>query len=176
MKYVALLRGILPGNPNMRNDRLRAVFENIGYTDVKSVISSGNIIFETDQTDRVKLEKTIEIAFPLQLDFNTSAIVRSQAELQQILDAGPFGSTMDIPRSRLNVTFLKNPMKKSTILPYFSDDKSYQVFKIDHQTLGSVIDTTLTKTPDVMKWLEQNFGKEITTRTNKTIQRILAKF
>ncbi len=176
MKYVALLRGIGPGNPNMRNDRLTEVFVNLGFSNVISVISSGNIIFETDETDTKKLEKKIEDTFPLQLDFSSSTIIRSEAELQSIVDAGPFGSTMDIPVSRLSVTFLKNRMKPSSILPHFSADKTYQVFKIDHQTLGSIIDTTSTKTPDVMKWLEKNFSKEITTRTNKTVHRILQRF
>ncbi|MBA3630747.1 MAG: DUF1697 domain-containing protein [Actinobacteria bacterium] len=40
--YVALLRGIGPSNPNMRNDRLRAVFEDLGFSNVRAVISSGN--------------------------------------------------------------------------------------------------------------------------------------
>ena len=176
MKYVALLRGIMPGNPNMRNDKLIAVFKELGFTDVKSVTSSGNIIFETDETNTTKMENRIENAFPLQLDFNSSTIIRSELELQKIASSGPFGSTMDIPKSRLNVTFLKQPMRPSMTLPYFATDKSFQVFKIDHQTLGSIIDTTNTKTPVVMMWLEKNFGLEITTRTNKTIQKIIAKF
>lgn len=176
MKYVALLRGILPNNPNMRNDKLIAVFEGLGFTEVKSAISSGNIIFETDETNTSKMENKIENALPMQLDFNSTTIIRSEPELQKIIDSSPFGSTMDIPKSRLNVTFLKYPMKPSSILPHFSKDKSFQVFKIDHQTLGSIIDTNNTKTPDVMKWLEKNFGQEITTRTNKTVQKILVKF
>lgn len=176
MKYVALLRGILPGNPKTHNAKLRGVFENLGFSNVRSVISSGNIIFETEITNTNKLEEEIENAFPLQLDFNTAAIVRSQPEIQQIVDAGPFGSTMDIPSSRLNVTFLKSRIKQPSILPYFSIDKSFQVFKVDHMTLGCIIDTTSIKSPEVMKWLEKNFSKEITTRTNKTVHRILQKF
>jgi uncharacterized protein (DUF1697 family) len=176
MKYVALLRGIGPGNPNMKNDRLVEVFEGLGFTNVKSVISSGNIIFESEETNVRKLEDRIEKTLPLQLDFSSSTIIRSEADLQKIIDTSPFGSTMDIPKSRLNVTFLKNPMKPSSLLPHFSTYKSYQVFKIDHQTLGSIVDTTTTKTPNLMTWMEKNFSKEITTRTNKTVQRILAKF
>jgi hypothetical protein len=38
-----------------------------------------------------------------------------------------------------------------------------------------VIDLTSAKTPDLMRWLEKEFGKEITTRTYKTVQRILKK-
>jgi acyl carrier protein len=36
----------------------------------------------------------------------------------------------------------------------------------------SVIDLTSAKTPDLMLWLEKQFGKEITTRTWKTVERI----
>jgi hypothetical protein len=36
-----------------------------------------------------------------------------------------------------------------------------------------VIDLTSAKTPDLMIWLEKKFGKEITTRTWKTVERIL---
>lgn len=39
--YVALLRGIVPLNPNMRNEKLRGVFEKLGFTNVRTVISSG---------------------------------------------------------------------------------------------------------------------------------------
>lgn len=42
IKYVALLRGIAPTNPNMRNDKLREVFEKPGFKNVQTVISSGN--------------------------------------------------------------------------------------------------------------------------------------
>jgi hypothetical protein len=39
----------------------------------------------------------------------------------------------------------------------------------------SVIDLTGSKTPDLMVWLEKQFGKQITTRTWKTVGRILRK-
>jgi hypothetical protein len=37
----------------------------------------------------------------------------------------------------------------------------------------SVIDLTGSRTPDLMLRLEKQFGKEITTRTWKTVERIL---
>jgi len=59
--YVALLRGITPSNPNMRNEELRSVFGDIGFENVQSVISSGNILFETGR-NLEELESTIEKA------------------------------------------------------------------------------------------------------------------
>ena len=40
-RYVALLRGIAPSGPNMTNDKLRGVFEGLGYERVSSVLASG---------------------------------------------------------------------------------------------------------------------------------------
>lgn len=50
-KYVALLRGIGPSNPNMHGAKLRGVLEGLGFRDVQSVISSGNVIFSSDLTE-----------------------------------------------------------------------------------------------------------------------------
>ena len=44
MRYVALLRGIGPSNPNMRNERLRELFQKLGFQNVQTVISSGNVL------------------------------------------------------------------------------------------------------------------------------------
>lgn len=62
-KYVAFLRGIAPMNPNMRNEKLRTVMEDLGFSNVKTVISSGNILFESDEQNISKLEATIEAAW-----------------------------------------------------------------------------------------------------------------
>lgn len=176
MKYVALLRGIMPSNPNMHNDKLRGVFEELGFENVKSVVSSGNIIFETKQTENGKLETRIEKSLKENLGFESSTVVRSESELRRIADSHPFSSTPDTPKSRLNITFLKSHPKSMISLPHRAEDNSFRAFKIDNITIGSVINTTTTKTPIIMSWLEQNFGKQITTRTNKTLLRILDKF
>jgi hypothetical protein len=43
MRYVALLRGIMPTNPNMKGEKLKAVFEGLGFSNVHTVIASGNV-------------------------------------------------------------------------------------------------------------------------------------
>jgi len=43
------------------------------------------------------------------------------------------------------------------------------------RTLFSVIDTTGGQTPDLMTWLDRTFGREISSRTWKTVHRILAR-
>lgn len=173
MKYVALLRGIVPMNPNMRNDKLRGVLEGLGFKNVQTVISSGNVLFESPSDDAGGLEAAIEQAWPKELGFNSTTIVRSLEDLQKLTDSEPFNDTEDMPSSRLNVTFLKKDVKNGLKFPY--QGQGYVVLGMESRAVFTVIDTSSTKTPNVMSWLEKQFGKEITTRTWKTIHRILTK-
>jgi uncharacterized protein (DUF1697 family) len=172
-RYVALLRGIAPTNPNMRNEKLRGVFENLGFENVKTVISSGNVIFESPSTSIKKLEGTIETALPEQLGFKSTTILRSQGQLQKLLDKDPFQGIEHSQRSSLNVTFLKKKRKIELNFQYRVDNRDYTLLGMYGGAICSVIDLTSARTPDLMIWLEKQFGKEITTWTWKTVERIL---
>lgn len=172
-KYVALLRGIAPTNPNMRNDRLRGVFEKLGFANVKTVISSGNVIFESPSRSAAKLEETIEKALPEHLGFTSTTILRSQGQIKRLVDQNPFNGMEHSQKSSLNVTFLKKKRGKDIKFPHKIDNRDYSILGMYDGAICSVIDLTGAKTPDLMVWLEKQFGKEITTRTWKTVERIL---
>jgi uncharacterized protein (DUF1697 family) len=172
-RYVALLRGIAPTNPNMRNDKLRGVFENLGLENVKTVISSGNVIFESPSRSVKKLEETIEATLPEELGFKSTTIIRSQGQIQKLVDEDPFRGMTHSQTSSLNVTFLKKKRSTEIKFPHKIDNRDYELLGMYDGAICSVIDLTSAKTPDLMIWLEKQFGKEITTRTWKTVERIL---
>ena len=173
--YVALLRGITPSNPNMRNEKLRGVFEDIGFENVQSVISSGNILFETGSRNLEELESTIEKALLKQLDFKSTTIVYSKDELQSFINENPFKNLKDTAQSKLNVTFLKSKPNTDVEFPYQSENKGFTVVGIYNRAICSVVDLSKGKTPDLMRWMEKEFGKNLTTRTWKTIDRIMKR-
>lgn len=175
MKYVALLRGIGPGNPSMQNAKLRAAVEELGYSNVQSVISSGNIIFETDKNDISAMESALEKLWETKLGFSSTTIIRSQGDLQKILKLRAFGDLNHQPSSYLMVTFGKNSFEIPFKLPYQPQDKPYQLLKATKNELFTVTDNTAIKTNDLMTWLEKQFGKEITSRTWQTVERIVKK-
>lgn len=153
MRYVALLRGIMPMNPNMRGEKLKAVFEDLGFTNVHTVIASGNLVFDSPQKDAAALEKKVEAALPKKLKFSSTTIIRSEKELQALAKRNPFKGVKDEKPNYLVVTFFKNKQKE----------------------LCTVIDLRAGKTPNFMSKIEKMHGKEITTRTWKTVHRILKK-
>jgi uncharacterized protein (DUF1697 family) len=151
--YVALLRGIMPTNPNMRGEKLRGVFESLGLKDVATVIASGNVVFSTDAKGIPLLESKIEKALTAQLGFKSATIVRSKEELEQLVKKNPFKGVKDEKPNYLVVTFFKDGAKE----------------------LCTAIDLGATTGSDFMRVLEKKHGKDITTRTWKTVGRILAK-
>lgn len=174
-EYVALLRGIGPGNPNMRNEKLRGVLEGLGFDNVQSVISSGNVLFEANSNDADALEAKIQAAWPEQLGFESTTIVRSREQLERLVADNPFGDIEDVKTSRLQATFLKHAPDTKLDLPNSPPDGDYTVIAIVDRTVCSTIDLTGSSTPDLMRWLEKTFSKEITTRTWKTVHRIVKR-
>ena len=173
--YVALLRGIAPMNPNQRNERLRGVCEDLGLRNVQTVISSGNVVFETDTNDVPALEATLEAAWLDRLDFTSTTIIRSRSDLQSLVAADPFGGLEHGKTTYLLTTFFKNPISVDVALPYPVPDRDYRIVAATPRELYSVMDTTTSGTPDLMAWLESRFGKDLTSRTWLTVSRILAR-
>ncbi|MGE3620736.1 MAG: DUF1697 domain-containing protein [Acidimicrobiia bacterium] len=175
MRYVALLRGIAPANPKMRNENLRGVIEALGYERVETVISSGNVLFDAETTDVRALEDRIEAAWPEHLGFSSTTIVRSAEQIHALAGGDPFDGRPDERASSLQVTFLKDPPTLRLDLPYTPEAADYTVVAADPGTVFSVVDLTRSRTPDLMRWLERTFGKQITTRTWKTVHRLARK-
>ncbi|SRR6266404_6322144 len=165
-KYVALLRGIGPSNPNMHGTKLKSVLEDLGFSNVRTLISSGNVLFESESEDVATMGATIEAAWPVKLGFNSTSIIRSQPQLQALVGQDPYNGSEHSRQSYQLVTFFKHPQADLK-------ENYYGVNNVN--ALCSVIDTTTAKTPDFMAKLERRFGKEITSRTWNTVLRILKK-
>lgn len=175
MRYVALLRGIAPMNPNMRNERLREAFQQMGFTRVETVISSGNVLFDSDSRAVKALESTIEQGMQERLGFFSSTIIRSHNQLRNLAKSDPYGGIEDTKETRLNVTFLKSAPKVQLRTPHHVDGRGFTVVRVEGKEVFSSLDLSGASTPDLMTWLEKTFGKQITTRTWKTVGRILKK-
>lgn len=174
-KYVALLRGITPSNPSMSNENLRAVFRDLGGEEVESVISSGNIIFKTGSRETSELEATVEKALKNKLDIQSTVIIYSKDDLQSLVRENPFKNVEDTPQCKPNVTFLKNRLETEFKFPYHPDNGGFIVLGAHNRVIYSVVNLSQGKTPDLMRWVEKEFGRELTTRTWKTVGRILKK-
>src|ERR1700724_314310 len=89
--FVSLFRGInVGGHHKISMKELKAVHEALGLRDVLPYIQSGNVVFTSDDTDAVRLQKQIEDGFEKAFGFHVEVIVRSSAELRAIIAQNPF--------------------------------------------------------------------------------------
>lgn len=116
-RYAALLRGIAPAFPNHGNDKLRGVFEGLGFEGVASVLASGNILFRSDEPDAAALEQRIEDGLARELGQSSRAIIRTVGELRALLASDPFPGLTHGRGTYLTATFLKDPPRRGWCRP-----------------------------------------------------------
>ena len=89
--YIALLRGInVAGQKKIPMAALRDILAKTGLKNVKTYIQSGNVIFESAETDSRQLEDKIHNAIKTHFGFQVPILIKTNTELQQIFDACPF--------------------------------------------------------------------------------------
>ena len=101
--YVALLRGInVGGNKKVPMADLRRLLEGLGYEDVSTVLQSGNAVFEAAKAEPERIEQAIEA----ELGFDVRVLMRTHAELQEVVDGNPFGAAVERDAKNVHVWFL----------------------------------------------------------------------
>jgi len=115
-KYIAFLRAINVGGHTVKMDRLRSLFETLGFSNVETFIASGNVIFETKTTKAATLEKKIATHLEESLGFAVDTFVRTLDEVKEIDKKCPFEAKKK--DDLIYVSFLHEPLnaEKTAIL------------------------------------------------------------
>src|SRR6266849_3380653 len=91
--FVSLFRGInVGGHHKIRMNELKDLHESLGFKDVFPYIQSGNVVFNSDDADVARLRRQIEDGFEKNFGFHVEVIVRTSAELREIMEKNPFQS------------------------------------------------------------------------------------
>lgn len=107
MVVISLLRGVNVGGRNLiRMDALRTLYESLGLGDVRTYVQSGNVVFSTREKDLQKLAKRIEDGIESKFGFRPSVILRTSAELRDVVARNPFAGREDIEPNKLLIMFL----------------------------------------------------------------------
>lgn len=89
--YIALLRGInVSGQKKIPMAELRELLSKAGLENVKTYIQSGNVIFQSSEKNKKKLEIKIHNVIKSHFGFEVPILVKTPIELQQIFDGSPF--------------------------------------------------------------------------------------
>ena len=107
MVVISMLRGVNLGpHRRVRMEPLRATYESIGYIEPQTCLQSGNVIFKTKERDLAKIAAKIEKAVERDCGFHSDVILRTAADLRNVLATNPFARRTDVIPGQLLVTFL----------------------------------------------------------------------
>ena len=130
MRYVALLRGINVGGNNMiKMETLRETFAALGFENVRSYINSGNLAFDTSKTNDLKLAGKIHDAIKKDFGFDISVMVRSLAEIEDVIKNNPFEGKFENDKY-MHLFFLNDKLtreQEALLLEQASDDEQYAI-------------------------------------------------
>jgi uncharacterized protein (DUF1697 family) len=120
MRYVAFLRGVNLGKRTVRSAELRAAIEDLGFTDVRTLLASGNVLFEARPSKglKQKLELGLEEAF----GFKIGVVLRSIDELKAMVAADPFGGVLESEAAKLHVVLFAEPVPEGVTLKPVAGD------------------------------------------------------
>jgi uncharacterized protein (DUF1697 family) len=131
MKHVAFLRGINVGGHNkIKMETLREVCSNaLGFNNVKTYINSGNVIFETAESENDSLAEQIEKAIEAEFSLKIKVMTRSVDEIEHITKNNPFDGQFENDKD-LHVFFLDEelpPEKRELLLSNNNENEMYAV-------------------------------------------------
>ncbi|MFL6194683.1 MAG: DUF1697 domain-containing protein [Thermoanaerobaculia bacterium] len=121
---IALLRGINVGKAKrVAMADLRALVEHLGYSDVRTLLNSGNLVFTAPGITPAVAGARIEEALAKQLGVPSRITVLTSAELSAIIEGNPLLDIANDP-SRLLVAVLAKPGDRKILDPLLKEDWS----------------------------------------------------
>jgi uncharacterized protein (DUF1697 family) len=145
---------------------LKRCFERAGFTGVRTLLSSGNVVFDARAASEAALERKAEAAMAKHLGHAFLTIVRSSKALGEMLEADPYARFRLPAGAKRVVTFLREPSKAK--LPPEVDGA--RIVAVN----GREVFTAYVRSPRgpvFMKLIEKTFGTGVTTRTWDTVRK-----
>jgi uncharacterized protein (DUF1697 family) len=168
--YIALLRGINVGGRIIKNTDLQTCFESLKFKNIKTILQSGNVVFESSETHQSKLKKTIEETLEKRFKYPAKIILIDLDTLKKVIAAYPFPPE---PDKHQYVVFLSEDIRQELLHTEKLDPH------VDTVTSGTMVVYWLVTKGQTVKSV---FGKLLakpkyrdisTTRNMNTLQKII---
>ncbi len=168
-RFAAFLRGVSPMNARM--PELKRAFEAAGFIDVRTLLSSGNVVFGARAAAEASLQRRVEEAMQEVLGRTFLTFVRPLDALREIIGSDPYAPFRLAPGSKQVITFLREPPGSAPVLPIALD--SARILRVKGREVFSAY-VPGPRGPVFMALIEKTFGTDVTTRTWDTVRKVAA--
>lgn len=173
--FVALLRAVNLGPHNkIAMSELKAVAEGAGLSNARSLLQSGNLIFEAKAKSSAALEKLLESALAKELELETPVVVRSAPEWSAALDGNPFAREAKADPGHLVLMPLKSKPAKAALAALRAAIVNRETVELVGQQLYLVYPDGIGRSKLTSALIEKKLGVVGTGRNWNTAQKIAA--
>jgi uncharacterized protein (DUF1697 family) len=148
---------------------LKKAFEAAGFEDVRTVLSSGNVVFSATPAPETALERRAETAMRSHLGRSFATIIRPLEALRMMIESDPYTRFDVAPEAKRVVTFLRVKPRQRPPLPIELDGA--RILGIEDRAVFTAY-VRSPRGPVFMTLIEKTFGKDVTTRTWDTIKKV----
>lgn len=110
MKWAAMLRGINLGKRTLVKADLLGAAEDAGFTEARTLLASGNLVFEAGSRKAEAIEQALHDAVKARTGISSEVLVRNHKELAAVLRANPFDDAAKERPSYMVVSFAREAL------------------------------------------------------------------
>ena len=172
-QFIAFLRGINVGGHRVKMDRLRALFEELGLTDVSTFIASGNVVFGTDAEDIEAITGQIERHLARELGYEVAIFLRSPAQLNEIVAFAAAGGSEEATDRSVYVVLLRAPAPEEVRSSFADLGTETDEFHVSGTEIYWKVRGKISESPLFARGLEPALhGLPTTMRNMNTLRRL----
>ncbi|MEC3964898.1 DUF1697 domain-containing protein [Flagellimonas halotolerans] len=170
--FIGLLRGInVSGQKKIKMRELSSILEATGLKNLKTYIQSGNIVFESDEADREKLQEVVTHAIHQRFGFDVPTLVIKKEDVKAILEANPFAKESE--ENKLYYVLLKTPSKEELVNQFNQLHFEHEGYQITNQCVYLLCKNGYGRAKLNNNLIENKLKVEATTRNHKTMLKLL---
>ncbi|KAA3644672.1 MAG: DUF1697 domain-containing protein [Chloroflexi bacterium] len=173
MSFVALLRAINVGKRQIKMDALRGMFEDMGYSNVRSYIQSGNVVFDTRARNTDKMAARISEHIESEVGFDVAVMVRTGEEIASIVEHNPFKHVELSKDIILYVSFLSEEPSVAAAAAFVDASTEYEKYVVDGPEAYILRDRRNKESPFSNNYLEKMLGVRATNRNWNTVNKLI---
>jgi uncharacterized protein (DUF1697 family) len=172
-KQIALLRAINVGGRNLiAMAELRQLFESLGFTGVKSLLQSGNLVFESSEKSDAALERRLEAESEKRFGVAADYVVRTAREWDKIIAGNPFPKEAKADPGHLLLICLKSEPDPKNVKALQAAIRGPEYVQAVGKQLFAVYPAGIGKSKLTINLIEKTLGTRGTGRNWNTVLKL----
>lgn len=173
--YISILRGVnVSGKNKLKMEELRSLYASLGFTQVRSYVQSGNVVFDAPATTIDALEKKLQAAITRQFGMEVPVLVKDAAAWVKIVEQNPFLPEMKDHSAQLHVTFLSQKPEQKAVEKLAAVAAGEDKFILKEENLYLYCPNGYGNTKLSNTTIEKKLQVTATTRNWRTVNELMA--